>query len=141
MNSPLVLDASVAVKILLPEEEHHDLALQLLTEFRSQLRYLIAPDILPAEMGHVLTKAERRGIIPKGRGKVLFDDFINPCIDLYPFGDLFDRAMEIASDFRVGFYDSCYAVLAEEQGMELVTTDEKLINSLPKFPIVHLMDV
>lgn len=84
----LVLDASVALKTLLPQEQHHDLALALLMEFRSRLRELIAPDLLPAEMGHALMRAERKGIIDQG-----------------------------------------------------VTTDEKLINSLPTFPIVHLTDV
>lgn len=137
----LVLDASVALKTLLPKEQHHDLALALLMEFRNRLRELIAPDLLPAEMGHALMRAERKGIIDQGEGKRLFDDFINPCLDLYPYSDLFDRAMEISSQFRVGFYDACYAALAESKDCDLVTTDEKLINSLPTFPIIHLTDV
>ena len=46
--------------------------------------------------------------------------------------------MEIASDYRIGFYDALYVTLAEEEGCDLVTSDEKLMNSLPGFPIVHL---
>lgn len=143
MNSldPLVLDASVALKALLPEEEHHDLALQLLTEFRSQLRQLIAPDLIAAEMGHVLLKAERKGIIEKGEAKRLMEDFINPCIPLYPYTELFDRALAIGSSRNTGFYDSTYVALAEQQNWQLVTTDQKLINSLPDFSIVHLTDL
>lgn len=56
MNT-LVLDAPVALKSLLPKEQHHDSAFALLMEFQSHLPELIAPDILPAEMGHALMKA------------------------------------------------------------------------------------
>lgn len=134
----LVLDASVGLKMIFVAETDASLAIALRDEFRNNVRQLIAPDLLPAEMGHALMRAERKGIIARGEGKALFDQFINPCPQLFSYGDLYDRAMEIASDNRVGFYDSCYVALAEQEGCDLVTTDEKLINSLPGFPIVHL---
>ena len=132
-----VLDASVALKTLLKEPDS-PLALALRDDFKNQVVELIAPDFLPAEMGHALTRAERKGIIPKGEAKVLFDQFINPCPQLFPFGDLFDQAMDISSNFRVGLYDCLYAALAQQEQCDLVTADEKLINSLPGFPIVSL---
>ena len=137
MNS-LVLDASVALKMIFVAEKDSAMALALREEFRNSIRGLIAPDVLPAEMGHALMRAERKGAIPKGHGAALFLNFINPCPRLFPYGDLYDRAMEIASDFRIGFYDALYVTLAEEEGCDLVTSDEKLMNSLPGFPIVSL---
>ena len=137
----LVLDASVALKMIFVSEIESELALALQDDFRSKSRQLIAPDLLPAEMGHALMKADRKGIIPKGQGIILFDEFINPCPELFPYGDLYDRAMEIASDYRVGFYDALYVTLAEQEGCDLVTTDEKLRNSLPGFPIVSLSSI
>ncbi len=136
--SKLVLDASVALKMVFVKEKDAALALTLQDEFRNQVRDLVAPDLLPAEMGHALMRAERKGLIPQGQGKVLFEDFIVPCPRLFPYGDLYDRAMDIASQFRIGFYDACYVSLAEQEDCDLVTTDEKLINSLPGFPLVHL---
>ncbi|MBS0260459.1 MAG: type II toxin-antitoxin system VapC family toxin [Planctomycetes bacterium] len=137
----LVLDASVALKMIFLKEKDSALAVALQEEFRNQVRQLIAPDILPAEMGHALMRAERKGLIQKGQGKVLFEDFIVPCPQLFPYGELFDRAMEIASDFRIGFYDALYVTLAEQEGCDLVTSDEKLQNSLPGFPIVSLSSI
>ena len=134
-----VLDVSVAIKSVLKEPDS-PLAIALREDFKNEVHDLIAPDILPAEMGHALTRAERKGIIPKGDAKILFDEFINPCPQLYPFGDIFDRAMTISSDFRVGFYDALYVSLAEEAGCDLVTADEKLAKALPGFPIVSLAD-
>ena len=134
----LVLDASVALKMVFVTEKDAALAMALQDEFRHQLRDLIAPDILPAEMGHALMRAERRGLIPRGHGKVLFEDFIVPCPRLFPYGDVYDRAMDISSQFRIGFYDALYVSLAEEESCPLVTTDARLLNSLPGFSIVHL---
>lgn len=136
--SKLVLDASVALKMVFVTEKDAALAVALQEEFRNQVMELIAPDFLPAEMGHALMRAERKGLIPQGQGKVLFEDFIVPCPRLFPYGDLYDRAMDIASQFRIGFYDACYVSLAEQEGCDLVTCDEKLQNSLPGFPIVSL---
>ena len=135
-----VLDASVALKTLLKEPDSA-LALTLRDDFKNQVVQLIAPDILPVEMGHALTRAERKGIIPKGEAKVLFDQFINPCPQLFPFGDLFDRAIDMSSNFRVGLYDCLYAALAESEQCDLVTADEKLIASLPGFPIISLKNI
>ena len=136
--SRLVLDASVALKMIFVSEKDSALAVSLQDDFRNQARQLIAPDVLPAEMGHALMRAERRGIIRKGQGRDLFLDFIDPCPRLFPYGDLYDRAMEIASDFRIGFYDALYVALAEHEGCDLVTADDRLINALPGFPIVSL---
>jgi predicted nucleic acid-binding protein len=134
----LVLDASVALKMIFVSEKDSPRAVALQDDFRKQVRQLIAPDVLPAEMGHALMRAERRGIIRKGEGQVLFLDFIDPCPQLFAYGDLYDRAMEIASDYRIGFYDALYVTLAEQEGCDLVTADDKLVNALPGFPIVSL---
>ena len=57
-----------------------------------------------------------------------------PTIPLIP------RAYDIASKARIGVYDCIYVTLAEREIWELVTADDKLINSLQAtFPfIIHL---
>jgi predicted nucleic acid-binding protein len=132
-----VLDASVAVKMLLYEQDSH-LALGLQDDFRRQICELIAPDLLPAEMGHALTRAERKGIIPAGDAEALILGFLDPCPRLFPYGELYDRAMQLSSTFRVGFYDCLYVALAEGEGCSLVTADERLMRTLPNFAIVSL---
>jgi predicted nucleic acid-binding protein len=125
-----VLDASVAVKMLLPEQDS-SLALALQDEFRRQVHELIAPDILPAEMGHVLTRAERKGIIKQGEAEKLILDFLTPCPELFSYGDLYDRALQLSSAVRIGFYDCLYIALAEREGCPVVTADERLVKLFP----------
>ena len=55
--SKFVLDASVALKMLLPEPGS-DAANALRDDFKNQIHDLIAPDTLPVEMAHTLTRAE-----------------------------------------------------------------------------------
>ena len=54
-----------------------------------------------------------------------------------PFEPLLDRAVDISSQTRSGLYDCLYIALAEREGCELVTDDQKLIANLkPYFPFI-----
>jgi len=54
-----VLDASVALKTVLKEPDSAA-AIALRDDFKNQVHELIAPDTLPIEIAHALTRAERR---------------------------------------------------------------------------------
>jgi predicted nucleic acid-binding protein len=138
--SKLILDACVALKMIFVSEEGADLALSLREDFKHQIHQLIAPDILPVEMAHAVTRAERKGIIPKGKGQVLLNDFLTPCPNLFTYGDLLDRAMELSSDVRLGVYDCLYVALAEEENCKIVTVDQKMIDLFPQH-VISLSDV
>jgi predicted nucleic acid-binding protein len=50
---------------------------------------------------------------------------------------LFYRAVDISSQTRSAYYDCLYVALAEREECELVTADERLLNSLGRqFPFV-----
>ncbi len=57
-----VLDASVAFKWAVPEIDS-DKANRLRDAYRQAIHELLTPDIFVAELGHALTRAERRGRI------------------------------------------------------------------------------
>jgi predicted nucleic acid-binding protein len=57
---------------------------------------------------------------------------------IYQSISLFLRAFDIASQTRASVYDALYVALAEREGCQLATADEKLIKALPGFPIVSL---
>jgi predicted nucleic acid-binding protein len=132
-----VSDASVAVKWVLNEPDSSR-ALRLRDDFDAGLVELLAVDIFPAEVGHALAKAERRKIIPVGIGIVHLADVLRTLPRLYPsLPDLLPRAFAIASQFRIGVYDCLYVALAEREGCELVTADDKLVKTLgPHFPFI-----
>jgi len=131
-----IIDSSVVFKWLLPEVDT-DKALRLLDGFQKGIHELGAPDILPVETTHALTRAERQGRITRARGNQLFIDFLNQLPYLHPYLPLLPKAYAISSSLRIGVYDSLYVALAEQQQCELVTADEKLVKNLqPTYPFI-----
>ena len=56
---------------------------------------------------------------------------------LIPHAPLIARAIDIPSRTRSAYYDCVYVALAEREGCELVTADQKSINNLaPYFPFI-----
>jgi predicted nucleic acid-binding protein len=132
-----VLDASVALKWVLTETDS-DKALRLRDDFRNSIVTLLAPDVFPAEISHALARAERRGIIALPLGSVFLADILATPPQLSPsYPGLITRAFAIASQLRVGVYDCLYVALAEREGCELITADDKLVKNLqPHFPFI-----
>ena len=131
-----VLDASVALKWVL-SEEHSDFANALREQHRNGVCTFIAPDIFPLEVAHALTRAERKGLLQPPEASILTADILTTPPALHSSIDLLTRALEISSQMRVGIYDCLYVALAEDEGCELVSADEKLLVSLPGYPIRH----
>ena len=44
----------------------------------------------------------------------------------------------MATQARIGVYDCLYVSLAEREGCELVTADDRLIRNLPGHPLISL---
>jgi predicted nucleic acid-binding protein len=123
-----VLDSSVAAKWVLPEPDSLQ-ALSLLADVRNQTHELIAPDVLPVEVGHALTRAERTGRISPADGFALWCRVMRDCPQLFPYLPLMPRAYELSSRMRIGIYDCVYVALAEQEQCELVTADNRLVNA------------
>jgi predicted nucleic acid-binding protein len=124
-----VLDASVALKWVLPETDTLK-AVRLRTEFRNGIRELISPDIFPFEIAHALAKAERQRIIAQGAGERKLLSVLKAAPNLRPSLPLLHRAYQIASQARIGVWDCLYIALAEREGCDLITADQKLLHNL-----------
>lgn len=131
-----VLDASVAVSsvILRPLTAK---ALRVREDYRKGIHDLLAPSVFSGEAASALTKSERQKLIPVGQALVLLDDILNDLPQLYVYEPLLRRATAISSKTRAGLYDCLYVALAEQEGCELLTADDKAIKNLqPHFPFI-----
>jgi predicted nucleic acid-binding protein len=135
-----VLDASVAFKWEVPEL-NSDKAIRLRDESRAGLRELIAPDFFPVEVAHSMTRAERQGRISPSDGWRLWLGIMADAPILHPYLPLMARAYALSSSIRHGVYDCLYIALAEREGCELVTADDKLVKNLrATFPLIVSLD-
>lgn len=131
-----VLDASVALRWVLPLPLAPK-ALRLRDEYRRGLHELIAPSHFPGEVASALTKSERQKLIRVGRARRLVGDILTTAPALHPYDALLDRALDISPQTRSAFYDCLYVALAEREGCELMTADDKLLNNLQRhFPFL-----
>ncbi|MBY0522197.1 MAG: type II toxin-antitoxin system VapC family toxin [Gemmataceae bacterium] len=131
-----VLDSCVAFKWVVTEPDT-DKALRLREAFRNGVHELIAPDIFPIETGHALTRAERQGRITPPDGWAAWLSVMADCPQLVASIPDMPRAYAISSSIRTGIYDCLYVALAEREGCEFVTADDKLIRNLQvHFPFI-----
>lgn len=129
-----VLDASVALKWVLPEEGS-DRALALGLEYCSCVHELIAPDALPPEVAHALTRAERRGILTAEVGVAHFTALLKELPEIHASLPLLPRAYELSSQMRLGVFDCLYISLAEREQCQVVTADQRIIQLFPAVAI------
>jgi predicted nucleic acid-binding protein len=131
-----VLDASVALKWVLPEDES-DIADKLREEYREGVHDFLSPDVFWAEVGHALARAERRGIIHRPDGSRLLAEILTTPPRLSPSFPLLTDAYSIASALRTSFYDCLYVAVAERESCQFVTADVRAVTILqPQHPCV-----
>jgi predicted nucleic acid-binding protein len=82
--------------------------------------------------------AERRGTILPGQGTLFLADLLTTLPRLHAsIPDLVPRAYAIAELMYATVYDCLYVALAEREGCQLITADDKLVRKLqPRFPFV-----
>lgn len=129
-----VLDSSVGFKWFLIEDQTSK-ARSLRDDYRAALVELVAPDVFPIEIVHALTRAERTNRVTAQEGSRLVADLFQILPALHQFLLLLPRAYQISSQIRIGVYDCLYVALAEREQCDLVTADQRLLNSLKGFPV------
>jgi predicted nucleic acid-binding protein len=116
---PLVVDASVAIKWVVPEPGT-DAALALLG------CRLLAPDLLIAECANILWKKVRRGDLAETDAVFAGRLIEQADIELVPMRPMLHHAVRLSLSLFHPAYDCFYLALAETHGCPLVTADERL---------------
>jgi predicted nucleic acid-binding protein len=133
------VDASVAIKWLLPEQDQSR-ALHIRRLYGEGVLTLIAPGLITAEIGNVLWKYVTRGLLTGQDAEHAFLRFHKdePILRDLPVFD--ETALRLAIRCRRTFYDSLYLALALHHNCELITADEKFVRAMqPLFPSVRLL--
>jgi predicted nucleic acid-binding protein len=127
--SPLVIDASVAIKWYVSEQDSAK-ALSLLA-LGALGQPLIAPDLLVAELGNILWKKVRRGEISSADGGEALKLFLTGApVTLHSSSQVAEDALRIALATGNTVYDCLYVALAVAEQGTLCTADQRLVDSL-----------
>lgn len=117
----LIVDASVAIKWFV-DEPGSGVARQL---WRDQPD-LLAPDLMVLEVCNAAWRKVRLGQASRAQAEQIAERLRQGIVDLRPTAPLAPRATEIALTVDHPVYDCFYLALAEREGAELVTADQRL---------------
>ncbi len=127
-----VVDASVAVKIFVPEVLSAE-AQEIFARFASENgAELIVPDFFFIECANVFWKWVQRSAYPVKAAQEHMRDLTGLGLTAISAEVLADDALEIALKYRVTAYDACYIAAASQLQLPLITADEKLVGQTTK---------
>ncbi len=121
MTSAIVVDASVAIKWVVPEPDS-GAAIALIGQYR-----LSAPQLIYAECANILWKLARRGelsVEEVSRASMLVDDF---AVHTVSMRELVPLALDLSVRLDHAVYDCFYLAMALLQDCPMVTADMTLI--------------
>ncbi len=125
IKPPIILDASIIAKYLLPQENLDAVIKALPPDYD-----FCAPSIACYEIPSLLTKHMRRGNLSKKTAKDAYqkwlDGITEEWIYIYEIEDYMQMAMDLSYNLKHHLYDCCYLALAIVNNAPLITSDKKL---------------
>lgn len=138
MIETYVIDASVALKWHLDDEEAIKEARQLLRDYGNGKIAITAPKLFLVEIGNAFNVAVMRTRLKEEKALTYFQEILEISIPLIDYTDFLLSAWKFAREHNRSVYDSVYVVTAQHLDCELYTADKRLYNALKdKFSYVR----
>jgi len=115
----IIVDCCAIMAVIVKEPER-DIVIQL-----TQNAVIISPDMVKYEIANALTKMMKKKIIEKERMINAFIYFKNIPIKTIEIN--FEKALEIAWEYKIYSYDACYLEAAQRLNLPLLTFDDNMI--------------
>jgi predicted nucleic acid-binding protein len=125
-----VVDASVVLKWYLKDEKFEETALGLLHHYAQGNIGLVAPWLLEYELANGLLIACRRGRIDVDVALTAMNGFAELGLRLVSISDLSEKVAGFSKKYNRTAYDAGYLAVAAREGVDLITADERLYNSV-----------
>jgi predicted nucleic acid-binding protein len=128
----IVIDASVATKWLLRDEDQLEAADRLLGERDEGRLRLTAPEQIEVEVANSIRKAVLNGRLSLTDGEAALDRWLRLArgkLELASNTALLPEALMRSVALGTTLFDALYLVVAEAFGLDLVTADERFLRS------------
>jgi predicted nucleic acid-binding protein len=129
----LVVDCSLVVKWKITTEDYAAEAEEILLDWQRQSIEACAPNLLQAEVMSAFLRAHRRGRVSRTEAEGAIRDLMALPFVMFDVASILVRAFEIAQHHNQRSYDCIYIALAEREGVELWTGDQRLYNALNRY--------
>jgi predicted nucleic acid-binding protein len=126
----VVIDASVALKCRLRDEEATQQADALLADFLASKLQLLTPTLFDYEIANALRMAVTRQRLSEPDAATALADFAQYAIVRCDFSSIASRTFHLSGQHQRSAYDSAYMALAQVQGIWFFTGDKRLFNAV-----------
>ena len=127
MNSPICIDASIIIRLLVGGEGAEQVA-TLWQEWKTSDHQLVAPSLMPYEVANVLHQHVRHGSLQPVEADEALHIALSLNIQLYRETALHTQAVRLARELELpATYDAHYLALAQQLGAFFWTADQRLI--------------
>jgi predicted nucleic acid-binding protein len=125
-----VVDASVAIKWYLNDEEHVDEARAILAAYVVNDIAFLAPDHIRYEVPNAILASVRRRRLDLPTAKLAVSNFLATRISTASDYTLLTSAYDYAVRYDCAFYDALYLAMADRFDCSFVHADRRLRNTL-----------
>ena len=140
MNKAICLDASVLVKLYLPEQGS-EIAENLVSRTLAQSIDFIGPTLLLTEVLSVLRQNIQRSRLTPEQSEVAATSLLALPIELVDGVEVQKRAWKIASDLNLPvIYDATYLAVSELRQAPLWTADKRLFEKAAGKEDIHMLE-
>ena len=126
----MVIDASVALKWRLRDEEATSQADALLEDFLAGKLELLTPPLYDYEIANALRVAVTRQRLSEQDAAMARTDLAQYTIVRYDFPGIASLPFHLSGQYQRSAYDSAYLALAQSQGVWFFTGDKRLFNAV-----------
>lgn len=132
----VVIDASIANKLLLPLEEGHEATRRVFQRHIENKERIVVPDLLFYEVANTLATKKN---IPLPLINKSLDQLYSAHLGVVSFSEKqMKAAATLARENMASVYDATYAVLAQEKHCDLITADKKFAKQV-NLPFVKIL--
>ena len=132
--SKVVVDASLALRWVLRDEKEAR-ADALLEQWIASFSEMLAPPLFPAETTNALYLSVKRNRLTLEEAELALNTILQLGVQITEPPGLYTRSLHLAATYGVAnAYDTQYMALAELEGCELWTADERLATSIKPSP-------
>jgi predicted nucleic acid-binding protein len=137
-----IVDASVVLKWVLPDETYQQNADKLKHHFLAGQIHLSAPSFIAQETANALWIAVKKRRIQQTDAEEALKFLQNTQLSLYELNwTEVSQSLAIACKRDIAIYDAAYLFLAEKIGAEVITADNKLLEKAKEhYRVTHIKD-
>jgi len=126
----LVIDSSVSLKWWLDDEEYVAQAREILNQIYAGRITPVVPDLWHYEVANGIRTATLRKRINKKQGKTFISELLSMGFESHSINLYLPKVFDYAIKYKYAIYDFSYVVLAQEQRIDFVTGDERLLSTV-----------